>query len=159
GGDRALRGRGGGDLRAGEHGGHGRGGADVIERREVTKHFPGGVRALDGVSLSIAAGEPVAPVGPSGSGTSTVLNILAPLDRTTSGEVRIAGHDAGRLPDASLSALRATTIGFVFQHFHLAPGTRAIDNVADGLLYTGLRAAERRRRAAAALERVGLGHR
>ncbi|TDB96600.1 ABC transporter ATP-binding protein [Actinomadura sp. 7K534] len=131
----------------------------MIELRDVTKHYPGGVRALDGVSLRVAAGELVAIAGPSGSGKSTMLHVLGTLDRPTSGRVRIAGHDVGRLPDAKLSALRAAAVGFVFQHFHLAAGTRAIDNVADGLLYTGLRAAVRRRRAAAALERVGLGHR
>ncbi|NEA25539.1 ABC transporter ATP-binding protein, partial [Actinomadura bangladeshensis] len=131
----------------------------MIELRDVTKLYPGGVRALDGASLRVGAGELVAIVGPSGSGKSTMLNVLGTLDRPTSGSVRIDGHDAGRLPDAKLSALRATRIGFVFQHFHLAAGTRALDNVADGLLYTGLRAAARRRRAAAALERVGLGHR
>ncbi|GAA0581752.1 ABC transporter ATP-binding protein [Actinomadura livida] len=131
----------------------------MIELRDVTKRYPGGVRALDGVSLRVAAGELVAIAGPSGSGKSTMLHVLGTLDRPTSGGVRIAGHDVGRLPDAKLSALRAAAIGFVFQHFHLAAGTRAIDNVADGLLYTGLRAAVRRRRAAAALERVGLGHR
>ncbi len=131
----------------------------MIALRDVVKRYPGGVHALAGVSLRIAAGELVAIVGPSGSGKSTMLNVLGTLDRPTSGSVHIDGHDVGRLTDAKLSALRATRIGFVFQHFHLAAGTRAIDNVADGLLYTGLRAAARRRRAAAALERVGLGHR
>ncbi|TDB86389.1 ABC transporter ATP-binding protein [Actinomadura sp. KC216] len=131
----------------------------MIDLRDVTKEYPGGVRALAGVSLHIGAGELVAIVGPSGSGKSTMLNILGTLDRPTSGTVHIDGHDVGRLPDAKLSALRASRIGFVFQHFHLAAGTFALDNVADGLLYTGLRPAVRRRKAAAALERVGLGHR
>ncbi|MQY05579.1 ABC transporter ATP-binding protein [Actinomadura macrotermitis] len=131
----------------------------MIELTDVTKRYPGGVTALAGVSLRIAAGELVAIVGPSGSGKSTMLNVLGTLDRPTSGEVRVDGHDVARLPDAKLSALRATRIGFVFQHFHLASGTTALGNVADGLLYSGLRPAERRRRAAAALERVGLGHR
>jgi putative ABC transport system ATP-binding protein len=88
-----------------------------------------------------------------------MLNVLCTLDRPTSGTVRIDGHDVGRLSDAALSALRASRIGFVFQQFHLAAGTRALDNVADGLLYSGLRPAARRRRAADALERVGLAHR
>ncbi|QXJ21595.1 ABC transporter ATP-binding protein [Actinomadura graeca] len=131
----------------------------MITLREVTKLYPGGVRALAGVSLHVEAGELAAIVGPSGSGKSTMLNVLGTLDRPTSGEVRIDGHDVGRLSDAGLSALRASRIGFVFQQFHLAPGTRALDNVADGLLYTGLRPAARRRRAAEALDRVGLGHR
>jgi putative ABC transport system ATP-binding protein len=131
----------------------------VIELSEVTKVYPGGVNALGGVSLRIEAGELVAIVGPSGSGKSTMLNVLGTLDRPTSGTVHIDRYDVARLSDAGLSALRATRIGFVFQQFHLAAGVRAVDNVADGLLYSGLRLGVRRKRAAAALERVGLGHR
>ncbi|AUH40222.1 ABC transporter ATP-binding protein [Streptomyces sp. CMB-StM0423] len=131
----------------------------MIELTNVTKTYPGGVTALAGVSLRVAAGELVAVTGPSGSGKSTMLHVLGTLDRPTSGGVRIAGYDVGALSDAGLSALRAHRIGFVFQQFHLAGGTSALDNVADGLLYTGLRPAERRRRAERVLHRVGLGHR
>ena len=131
----------------------------MIELTDVTKVYPGGVHALGGVSLRIDRGELVAIVGPSGSGKSTMLNVLGTLDRPTSGTVRIDRYDVARLSDAGLSALRATRIGFVFQQFHLAAGVRAVDNVADGLLYSGLRLAVRRKRAAAALERVGLAHR
>ncbi|TDO43092.1 putative ABC transport system ATP-binding protein [Kribbella sp. VKM Ac-2527] len=131
----------------------------MIELTDVTKVYPGGVTALGGVSVRIDRGELVAIVGPSGSGKSTMLNVLGTLDRPTSGRVMIDSYDVARLSDAGLSALRASRIGFVFQQFHLASGVRAVDNVADGLLYSGLRATQRRQRAAAALEKVGLSHR
>ena len=131
----------------------------MISLTEVSKVYAGGVAAVAGVSLDIGGGELVGIVGPSGSGKSTMLNLLGTLDRPTTGQVRIDDYDIARLRDAELSALRASRIGFVFQQFHLAAGVAALDNVSDGLLYCGLRARDRRRRAAAALDRVGLADR
>ncbi|MCT9088985.1 ATP-binding cassette domain-containing protein [Streptomyces sp. ASQP_92] len=131
----------------------------VVELAGVTKEYPGGVTALGGVDLRVERGELLAIVGPSGSGKSTLLHIIGTLDLPTAGSVTIAGYDAASLTDRRLSALRAQHIGFVFQAFHLVPGVSARDNVAEGLLYSGLPRAERRRRAAQALERVGLGDR
>lgn len=131
----------------------------VIELTGVRKTYPGPVTVLRDVSLTVAPGEFLAIVGPSGSGKSTMLNIIGTLDRPSGGRVRIAGHDVGSLDDRQLSALRAGTIGFVFQQFHLAPGVPVLANAADGLLYSGLARRERERRARVALDRVGLGHR
>jgi putative ABC transport system ATP-binding protein len=134
-------------------------GEPVLELRDVRKRYPGGVEALRGVDLTVAAGELCAIVGPSGSGKSTLLHIMGTLERATAGVVRIAGVDVQTASDRQLAALRARRIGFVFQQFHLLESDSARENVAGGLLYTGTPARERRRAAGEALRRVGLGHR
>jgi putative ABC transport system permease protein len=136
-------------------------GEPVLELEDVTKVYgeEPAVAALRGVSFSVRRGELVAIVGPSGSGKSTLLHVMGTLERPSSGVVRIGGVDAAHHGDRELSQLRAREIGFVFQQFFLAEHATVRENVADGLLYAGVPAAERLRRADEALERVGLSGR
>ncbi len=133
----------------------------ILLLNNIYKEYPGEppTPVLHDVNLSVQAGELAAVVGPSGSGKSTLLNIIGTLDRPTEGSVEIAGYNTAELSDDDLSALRAREIGFVFQQFFLLSGMTAIDNVADGLLYSGQSLAQRRELAVTALEQVGLGHR
>jgi putative ABC transport system ATP-binding protein len=133
----------------------------VLRLENVRKVYPGAspVVALDGASFAIDRGELIAIVGPSGSGKSTLLQVMGTLDRPTSGTVRVVGEDVSRISDRDLAWLRATQIGFVFQQFFLADHASALENVADGLFYSGTRHRDRIRAAEVALERVGLAHR
>jgi len=136
-------------------------GIPVLELDAVTRTYPGEppVVALRGVDLAVRAGELVAVLGPSGSGKSTLLHVMGTLDRPTTGTVRITGLDVAALSDRQVAAVRACRVGFVFQQFFLAEHASVIDNVADGVLYAGVRADVRRQQAAEALGAVGLADR
>jgi len=133
----------------------------VLDVIDVHKEYPvtPPVHALRGVSFTVTEGELVSVVGPSGSGKSTLLHLMGTLDRPTSGDIIVAGHRVSELSDHDLSSMRAHHIGFVFQQFHLLGSLTTLDNVAEGLLYTGRTLAERRELAEVALLRVGMGHR
>ncbi|MCO5122992.1 MAG: ABC transporter ATP-binding protein [Rhizobacter sp.] len=134
----------------------------MIEATELVKTYAMGeqlVHALDGVSLTIEAGEFVAVMGASGSGKSTLMNILGCLDRPTSGHYRLAGEAVDAMSGDELAATRNRRIGFVFQQFNLLPRTSAAENVELPMIYAGIKPAARRARALASLERVGLAGR
>ncbi len=134
----------------------------AVELREAARHYHMGdevVKALDGVSFSIGAGERVAVMGPSGSGKTTCMNLIGCLDRPSSGSVVVGGEDTAAMSQAQLAQLRNRTVGFVFQQFNLLPRLTIEENAAVPLVYAGVPLRERRLRAREALERVGLGDR
>jgi putative ABC transport system ATP-binding protein len=146
----------------GSTGGAGPAATPALEAIDVTRTYEldgVSVQALRGVSLAVWPGDYVAIVGPSGSGKSTLMHLLGALDRPSTGTLRVAGTDVSKLRPDQLAGVRNRTIGFVFQAFQLLPRASAVDNVGMPLVYRGLRRAQRRQRAVAALEAVGMGHR
>jgi putative ABC transport system ATP-binding protein len=133
----------------------------VIALKNISKIYEGPpeVKAINGLSLEIQQGDLVSIVGQSGSGKSTLLNMIGLLDTVTAGSVEIEGKDISNLTDNELSKFRGEKIGFIFQSFFLLPGITAQENVAEGLLYQGIKREERLKRAAEVLEEVGLGDR
>ena len=131
----------------------------MMEAKDVTKHYPQGsriVKALQGVSLRIDAGEFISIMGPSGSGKSTLMHLLGALDTPTTGEVYFQGRALHSMSDRELSALRRTRIGFVFQFFNLLPTLKAVENVSLPLLLSGVGRAKALIPSYEGLERVGL---
>ena len=133
----------------------------VMELIEVCKSYPGNppVEALRGIDLVVHRGELLALVGTSGSGKSTMLNIMGALDRPTSGKLCVDGQDLSNFSDRELSTLRGSRIGFIFQQFHLIAGLSVLENVSTGLLYQGINRSLRMEKATQLLSRVGLGDR
>jgi putative ABC transport system ATP-binding protein len=134
----------------------------LVRIHELTKNFQRGselVQVLQRLDLEIPQGDFLALMGPSGSGKSTLLNLIGGLDRPTSGSIEVAGHDISKLNDTALGRWRADNVGFVFQMYNLLPALTAQGNVELPLLLTSLSASERRQRAAAALQLVGLSER
>jgi len=135
---------------------------EAIAIRDVTRVYTMGettLRALKGVSLTVRRGESVAIMGTSGSGKSTLMNIIGCLDRPTSGSYHLLGQDVSKLSRSELAVVRGRTLGFVFQSFNLLSRTTALENVELPLLYSGTSGRDRKRRAIAALEQVGLAGR
>ena len=133
----------------------------ALKLQEVTKSYAGTppVHALSDVTVSVKHGEFVGIVGASGSGKSTLLHVIGTLTRPTSGSVFINGMNTDGMSDGALSGIRSRDVGFVFQEFFLISGLSAVQNVANGLLYSGVAESDRLRRSEIMLERVGLGHR
>ncbi len=133
--------------------------ASLIEFKDIHKTYYMGdevVRAVDGVDLKIDKGEFVAIVGQSGSGKSTMMNIIGCLDVPTSGEYYLDGVNVSSMTDNELATIRNKMLGFIFQQYNLIPKLNVIENVQLPLMYAGLKESEQRRRAMQALERVGL---
>ena len=137
--------------------------SSLIDIKDVTKTYQMGaettVRALDGVSVAIDAGDYVAIMGPSGSGKSTLMNLIGCLDTPSSGSYQLNGREIASMGDDDLAQIRNKEIGFIFQTFNLLPRADAVQNVELPLVYSGLPRRERKERAIKALESVGLGDR